>query len=195
MRLSLFKPTGAQTQGFGDNVEFYKNLIGTNGHPGIDFQASMGQSLLAAHDGVVLSAEIDSKGGLGIEVRTENFVELDNFPPSFIKTGYWHCQSFLKKPGDRVKEGEAIALADNTGISTGPHNHFFLKRIDPFTHETLDRDNGFYGGIDPSPYWKTESVSEWKLRLLIAFFSLLKALGIKYDLETLKSTIEKLKNQ
>jgi len=42
-------------------------------------------------------------------------------------TLYKHCESLLKKPGDRVKGGDVIGLVGNTGIySTGPHLHFEL---------------------------------------------------------------------
>lgn len=39
---------------------------------------------------------------------------------------YAHCipGSFLVKEGDRVKEGDPIALLGNSGNSNGPHLHF-----------------------------------------------------------------------
>mgnify|MGYP000535637016 CR=1 FL=1 len=40
---------------------------------------------------------------------------------------YKHCGSLLKREGDTVKGGEAIALIGNSGqLTTGPHLHFEL---------------------------------------------------------------------
>lgn len=52
---------------------------------------------------------------------------------------YKHCGSLLKKEGDSVKAGEAIALVGNTGqLTTGPHLHFELwyrgRAINPEIH-------------------------------------------------------------
>ena len=49
---------------------------------------------------------------------------------------YKHCGSLLKKEGDIVKAGEAIALVGNTGEkTTGPHLHFEIwnrgRALDP----------------------------------------------------------------
>ena len=38
---------------------------------------------------------------------------------------YKHCSSLLKREGDTVQAGEAIALVGNSGqLTTGPHLHF-----------------------------------------------------------------------
>jgi murein DD-endopeptidase MepM/ murein hydrolase activator NlpD len=40
---------------------------------------------------------------------------------------YKHNAELLKKTGDKVKAGEAIAIIGNSGeLSTGPHLHFEL---------------------------------------------------------------------
>ena len=66
--------------------------------------------------------------GYLIEVQhTQDFVSI-----------YKHCGSLLKKEGDQVKGGEAIALIGNTGtLSTSPQLHFELwKKGRPINPET-----------------------------------------------------------
>ena len=52
------------------------------------------------------------------------------------ETLYAHCSELLFEKGDKVKQGEKLALSGNTGVSTGPHLHFEIrhkgKAVDPF---------------------------------------------------------------
>ncbi len=52
-----------------------------------------------------------------------------------IETYYGHLSKFLKKKGEKVERGEAIALAGSTGNAKGPHLHFEIrengKKFDP----------------------------------------------------------------
>ncbi len=55
---------------------------------------------------------------------------------------YKHCAKLLKKQGDTVKAGEAVAIIGNSGeLSTGPHLHFELwidgAPVDPQQHITF----------------------------------------------------------
>ena len=95
-------------------------------HFGIDIAASPNESVLATLDGTVVLATYTADTGYVIQVQHgQNLVSI-----------YKHCGSLLKKVGDTVKAGEAIALVGNTGEkTTGPHLHFEIwnrgRALDP----------------------------------------------------------------
>jgi murein DD-endopeptidase MepM/ murein hydrolase activator NlpD len=45
-----------------------------------------------------------------------------------ITSHYGHCDTLKVRLGQRVKAGEIIATVGNTGISTGAHLHFEIRR-------------------------------------------------------------------
>ncbi len=95
-------------------------------HFGIDIAASPNESVLATLDGTVILAIYTVDTGYLIQIQhSQNLVSV-----------YKHCGSLLKKVGDTVKAGEAIALVGNTGENTtGPHLHFEIwnrgRALDP----------------------------------------------------------------
>lgn len=137
-------------QSFGGNGKYYQdNGIDVVGHNGLDLSATIGQSVLAAHDGIITSTETDSKGGIGVEIRTDRKYTYKGIE-RYFKTIYWHLENYCVIIGQEVKQREKIGQADNTGFSTGPHLHFGLKPIDD-NFNTLEKDNGYFGAIDPAP--------------------------------------------
>ena len=115
--LIFFRPTrGMVSSGFDANHK----------HFGIDIAASPNESVLATLDGTVILATYTADTGYVIQVQhSQNLVSV-----------YKHCGSLLKKVGDSVKAGEAIALVGNTGEkTTGPHLHFEIwnrgRALDP----------------------------------------------------------------
>ncbi|MDO8692371.1 MAG: M23 family metallopeptidase, partial [Dehalococcoidia bacterium] len=43
-------------------------------------------------------------------------------------TTYAHMSVFAVSPGERVSQGEMIGRIGMTGLTTGPHNHFIVRR-------------------------------------------------------------------
>lgn len=97
--------------------EGYKSLYGAKGHLGIDLRAKHGQEVYAARDGVVYKIDTDPKSGLDVRIESEdNGVRFRHI--------YEHLMGYQPKVGDRVKTGQLIGWADNTGYSSGDHLHF-----------------------------------------------------------------------
>ena len=86
-------------------------------HFGTDIAANPGESVLATLDGTVILSTYTAETGYLIEIQHNQDVV----------SVYKHGGSLLKREGDAVQGGEAIALVGNTGeLSTGPHLHFEL---------------------------------------------------------------------
>ena len=95
-------------------------------HLAIDIAAPENTVVHAVLDGTVTFAQWTDDTGFVIQVQHSN---------NLIST-YKHNVRLLKKTGERVKAGEAIALVGNSGsITTGAHLHFELwhngTAIDP----------------------------------------------------------------
>ena len=86
-------------------------------HEGIDFNAEPGTPVIAAADGVVLSAAYHNDFG--------NMVEIDH--GEGLTTRYAHLSRMGVKPGALIKRGELLGAVGNTGRSTGPHLHFEVR--------------------------------------------------------------------
>ncbi|MBU3602801.1 M23 family metallopeptidase [Polynucleobacter sp. AM-25C3] len=87
-------------------------------HEGTDFPAAYGTPILATADGTVIRAAWDEEYGYVVDVQHKNA----------IVTRYAHAQELLVKPGDLVKQAQAIAKVGSTGRSTGPHLHYEVLR-------------------------------------------------------------------
>ncbi len=89
-------------------------------HNGIDIAAPRGTIIVASKSGTVIYA-----GRYGRYGRT---VIVDH--GSGVKTRYAHCSKITVRLGEKVKQGQTIALVGNTGRSTGPHLHFEIRLAD-----------------------------------------------------------------
>jgi len=95
-------------------------------HQGLDLSLNFGDTVVAAFDGIVRYAKLNS-GGYGncIVIRHNNGLE----------TLYGHLNNINVSENQFVKSGELIGLGGSTGHSTGPHLHFETRykgiAIDP----------------------------------------------------------------
>jgi septal ring factor EnvC (AmiA/AmiB activator) len=93
------------------------SLFKERGQNGIEIKAPMGSEIRAVLSGKVLYA--DWFKGFG------NIVIIDHGDHTFTVSGY--CSEVLKKPGDTVSQGEAIALVGSTGSLKGPCLYFEIR--------------------------------------------------------------------
>jgi len=95
--------------------EISARFLETKDHFGTDIIAPKNTPVKAIMDGHVISSDwtLETGNTLGIQHTND------------IITWYKHNSSLLKKAGDYVKAGEAVAIIGNTGdLTDGPHLHF-----------------------------------------------------------------------
>lgn len=103
-------------------------------HRGIDIAGQKGTPIVAVADGTVVEAK-HSRWGYGNKV----LIHHENGYSSF----YAHLNSIKVKFGDSVNIGDTIATLGTSGMSTGPHLHYEIRKngkaIDPVSlHFSLD---------------------------------------------------------
>ncbi len=86
-------------------------------HFGVDLVTDVNQPVLAVMEGTVIFANWTLETGYVIQIQhNNNFLSL-----------YKHNAELLKRVGEFVNAGEAIAIVGNSGeLTTGPHLHFEL---------------------------------------------------------------------
>lgn len=108
--------TGRISSAFGNRVH---PITGeTTFHNGIDFAVPEGTEVVSPADGVVRLID-----GLGDAGGLELIIDHDNG----FTTGYAHLSRIEVASGERVKQGQVIALSGNTGNTTGAHLHFTMR--------------------------------------------------------------------
>ncbi len=86
-------------------------------HFAIDVVTAPNARISSALNGTVILAAWTNETGYVLQIQHRN---------NTISV-YKHCAKLLKKQGDTVKAGEAVAIIGNSGeLSTGPHLHFEL---------------------------------------------------------------------
>jgi hypothetical protein len=133
--LALPTPGSRMSSPFGPR-RYYGRPSGGGFHNGIDYEARVGQPILAAADGIVELQGTHFEYGLTVKIR---------HAPKFM-TLYAHLSRFAAGTavGNTVRKGEVIGYVGMTGRSTGAHLHFSTiingKFADPAPHLSDDGD-------------------------------------------------------
>jgi murein DD-endopeptidase MepM/ murein hydrolase activator NlpD len=95
-------------------------------HGGTDHFVQMGTPIKAADGGVVIDSEngcpVVGYRGSSCGGKWGNFIQVRH--PSGTTTVYAHATKTFFKPGDKVSQGQVIAISGSSGSSEGPHLHF-----------------------------------------------------------------------
>lgn len=106
---------GRRTSGFGRRSAPKKGA--STNHKGVDLATPTGTPVYASSGGTVTKAGWGS--GYGYVVYIDH---IDG-----RQTRYGHLSRVLVSVGQKVRQGDRIALSGNTGVSTGPHLHFEMR--------------------------------------------------------------------
>ncbi len=113
-------------------------------HTGIDMTADVGTEIYATGDGIV--EKVDYMGGYGkIVIVNHGFG---------YKTYYAHLNGYNVKVGQKVKRGEVIAFLGNSGVSTGPHLHYEVRK------KITENGVSLYKPVDPVHYFFNDLTPE-----------------------------------
>ncbi|NTV01686.1 MAG: M23 family metallopeptidase [Chlorobiaceae bacterium] len=95
-------------------------------HAGTDFSAPEGTKVMATADGTVAFSGFDSGYGKKVIVDHGNGYQ----------TIYAHLSKALIRQGQHVRRGDTIAFSGNTGLSTGPHLHYEVRKDNSVVNPT-----------------------------------------------------------
>lgn len=89
-------------------------------HRGVDFAASQGTPILAAGDGTISFAGRKAGYGNYVSIKHNNSYE----------TAYAHASRFARgiRNGAKVRQGQVVAYVGMTGMATGPHLHYEIRK-------------------------------------------------------------------
>jgi murein DD-endopeptidase MepM/ murein hydrolase activator NlpD len=112
----IFPANAPISSGFGNRVH---PILGySRFHAGVDFSASYGSTVRAADSGRVIFS--GWYGGYGQTVVIDH--------GNGLSTLYAHASRLFVREGQTVEQGQPVAAVGSTGLSTGPHLHFEVRR-------------------------------------------------------------------
>jgi murein DD-endopeptidase MepM/ murein hydrolase activator NlpD len=109
-------------------------VLGVNRpHLGVDYGAPAGAPVVAVASGTVISATYDNANGRMVRLRHSGGYE----------TYYLHLSAFGKgiRRGARVDQGQMIGKVGSTGLATGPHLDYRLRKNGVFVDPVREHRN------------------------------------------------------
>lgn len=140
-------------QAWGIKNPIYEQF-GFSRHNGTDVALGENAEVRSPCDATITRASEQSGGGIFISLLSDNNYEFPDGEICRVLFDFLHLSRYIVKEGQRVKVGDLLAYADNTGFSTGPHTHIQMRRIrirngQQFVIDQNDANNS----IDPELYW------------------------------------------
>jgi murein DD-endopeptidase MepM/ murein hydrolase activator NlpD len=111
------------TSGF-SRSRFHPILREYRAHLGIDYRAPTGAPVVAVADGVVVEAGMSGGAGRLIHLRHANHLESE----------YLHLSAIAVHAGQHVHQGDLIGRVGASGLATGPHLDYRVKRDGVFVN-------------------------------------------------------------
>ena len=100
-------------------------------HNGVDYHAPTGAPVGSVAPGVVTMAGWTDGGGRTVKVRHPNGYE----------TEYLHLSAIAVRAGARIGQGELVGRVGKTGLATGVHLHYGLKKNGRYVNPVIEHRN------------------------------------------------------
>jgi murein DD-endopeptidase MepM/ murein hydrolase activator NlpD len=102
-------------------------------HRGVDYGAAHGAPVIAVAAGRVVSATFDNANGRMVRLRHASGYE----------SYYLHLSAFAAgiRTGAHVDQGDMLGRVGSTGLATGPHLHYGLKKNGVFVNPLREQRN------------------------------------------------------
>ena len=100
-------------------------------HNGVDYGAGAGAPVVSIAPGVVTMAGWSGGGGRTVKVRHANGYDSE----------YLHLSAIAVRAGARIGQGELVGRVGQSGLATGPHLHYGLKKNGGYVNPVLEHRN------------------------------------------------------
>jgi murein DD-endopeptidase MepM/ murein hydrolase activator NlpD len=129
----------------------------TRAHNGVDYSAPTGAPVATVAPGTVTLAGWTTGGGRTVRVRHNNGYESE----------YLHLSAIDVRRGQHVSQGDVVGKVGATGLATGPHLHYGLKRNGVFVNPVVEHRNMPPG--EPIPEAELTAYTSVRTRLFELF--------------------------